>query len=62
MKKILSGILLLSGLSVFILAGCYEKQAEAPKAPEAVAPSAASAPSTAPAAAAPSTAAPAAAK
>ncbi|MBI1819459.1 MAG: hypothetical protein HY202_07880 [Nitrospirae bacterium] len=52
MKKLFSGMLLLSGLSVLILAGCYEKQAEAPKAPEAVAP-AASAPSTAPSAEAP---------
>ncbi len=53
MKKLFSGMLLLSGLSVFILAGCYEKQAEAPKAPEAVAPPAASAPTTAPSAATP---------
>jgi hypothetical protein len=53
MKKLFSGMLLLSGLSVFILAGCYEKQAEAPKAPEAAAPPAASAPSTAPSTEAP---------
>jgi hypothetical protein len=63
LKKVFSGMFLMAGLSVLILGGCYEKPAEAPKAP-AEAPKSApaeAAPTSAPAAAAPSTA-PAAAK
>jgi hypothetical protein len=59
LKKIFSGMLLMAGLSVFILGGCYDKPAEAPKAP-AEAPKAAApaevAPTSAPAAAAPTSA------
>ena len=54
MKKVLSGMLLLTGLFAFILGGCYEKPAEAPKVvtPSPVVES----PTTAPATTAPSTA------
>jgi len=56
-KRIFSGMFLIAGLSVLILAGCYEKPAEAPKAPaEAPKAPAEAAPTSAPAAAAPSTA------
>ncbi|MBI1824554.1 MAG: hypothetical protein HY200_08640 [Nitrospirae bacterium] len=57
MKKIFSGMLLMAGLTVFILGGCYDKPAEAPKAeaPKAAAP-AEVAPTSAPAAAAPTSA------
>ena len=52
-------MLLLTGLFAFILGGCYEKQAEAPKtpAPAAVTPAPAeSAPTSAPSSSAPTSA------